>query len=192
MTETLMNVSNPYQGERRAGTVGFPLPGVEVRLAPDGEILVRGPNVFAGYREKPRRPPPMPSSPTLDDGPIALGSGPVISAPRTDGYLVIRGRTKELIISGGYNVYPAEVEDVLSRSSPGGRGGRDRNAVRGVGRGGHRLGGGRWAAALPRRPGPPSSPASAGRLQAAAWSVHVVAELPRNALGKVIKSRLGT
>ena len=53
MTETLMNVSNPYEGERRAGTVGFPLPGVEVRLADDGEILVRGPNVFDGYWHRP-------------------------------------------------------------------------------------------------------------------------------------------
>ncbi len=107
MTETIMNVSNPYDGERRAGTIGFPLPGVEVRLdQPSGEILLRGPNVFPGYwgREAATR------DAFTDDGWFRSGD---IGAHDPDGYLRIVGRAKELIISGGYNVYPREVEDVL-------------------------------------------------------------------------------
>ena len=109
MTETLMNVSNPYDGERRAGTVGFPLPGVEVRLDGDGssgEILLRGPNVFPGYwrRDDATR------DAFDDDGWFRTGD---VGSFDDDGYLSIVGRTKELIISGGYNVYPREIEDVL-------------------------------------------------------------------------------
>jgi malonyl-CoA/methylmalonyl-CoA synthetase len=107
MTETIMNVSNPYDGERRPGTVGFPLPGVEVRLAePTGEILLRGPNVFPGYwgREDATR------DAFTAEGWFRSGD---IGARDPDGYLRIVGRAKELIISGGYNVYPREVEDVL-------------------------------------------------------------------------------
>jgi malonyl-CoA/methylmalonyl-CoA synthetase len=109
MTETLMNVSNPYDGERRAGTVGFPLPGVELRLAerePAGEILVRGPNVFPGYWHRPDA-----THDAFDpDGWFHTGD---IGELDADGYLRIVGRSKELIISGGFNVYPREVEDVL-------------------------------------------------------------------------------
>jgi malonyl-CoA/methylmalonyl-CoA synthetase len=107
MTETIMNVSNPYDGERRAGTVGFPLPGVEVRLdEPSSEILLRGPNVFPGYwgREAATR------EAFTADGWFRSGD---IGARDGDGYLRIVGRAKELIISGGFNVYPREVEDVL-------------------------------------------------------------------------------
>ena len=111
LTETLMNSSNPYEGERRAGTVGFALPGVEIRLGEGDEILVRGPNVFGGYWEQPDA-----SRAVFDgDGWFATGD---IGAFDEDGYLSIVGRSKELIISGGYNVYPREVEDVL-RAYPG-------------------------------------------------------------------------
>lgn len=112
MTETLMNVSNPYDGERRPGTVGIPLPGVDLRLD-DGtdEILLRGPNVMPGYWER--------ADATADaftaDGWFKSGD---VGAFDENGYLRIVGRRKELIISGGYNVYPREVEDVL-RSHPG-------------------------------------------------------------------------
>jgi malonyl-CoA/methylmalonyl-CoA synthetase len=107
MTETIMNVSNPYDGERRAGTVGFPLPGVEVRLDDTtDEILLRGPNVFPGYW---RRPDATRDAFT-DDGWFRSGD---VGAFDPDGYLRIVGRAKELIISGGFNVYPREVEDVL-------------------------------------------------------------------------------
>lgn len=111
MTETVMNVSNPYDGERRAGTVGLPLPGVEMQLAADtDEILVRGPNVFDGYWDRPDA-----TAEAFHDGWFATGD---VGAFDPDGYLRIVGRRKELIISGGYNVYPREVEDVL-RSHPG-------------------------------------------------------------------------
>ncbi|MGH9047203.1 MAG: AMP-binding protein [Acidimicrobiales bacterium] len=109
-TETLLLVSNPLDGERRAGTVGFPLPGVELRLdEKTREILVRGPSVFAGYRELPET-----NAAAFTDGWFRTGDIGEID----DGYLRIVGRAKELIITGGYNVYPREVEDVL-RSFPG-------------------------------------------------------------------------
>lgn len=111
MTETVILTSNPYDGDRRAGTVGFPVPGVDLRLA-DGtdEIEVRGPNVFDGYWQRPDA-----NAASFRDGWFATGD---VGAFDDDGYLRIVGRTKELIISGGYNVYPREVEDVL-RTHPG-------------------------------------------------------------------------
>ncbi len=122
MTETLMITSNPYDGERRAGTVGFPLPGVEVRLSDDAEILVRGPSVFGGYW---RRPAADAAAFEVDgDGRPAWFRTGDLGADE-EGYLVVKGRSKELIISGGHNVYPAEVEDVLL-THPAGRGGRGR------------------------------------------------------------------
>ena len=111
MTETLMNTSNPYAGERRAGTVGFALPGVEVSLDATGEVLLRGPSVFDGYFE--RESANLEAFRDLGDG-----GGPWFATgdlgTDDDGYLVIRGRSKELIISGGFNVYPTEVEDIVS------------------------------------------------------------------------------
>ncbi|WP_419846009.1 AMP-binding protein [Candidatus Poriferisocius sp.] len=111
MTETIMLVSNPYDEERRAGAVGFPLPGVELRLAPDsGEVLVRGPNVFAGYWRRPDA-----TEEAFDEnGWFHTGD---LGEFDEDGYLRLQGRAKELIISGGLNVYPREVEDAL-RSHP--------------------------------------------------------------------------
>ncbi len=112
MTETAMNVSNPYDGERRPGSVGLPLPGVELRLdgggdgAAGGEILLRGPNVFSGYWERPEAT----AEAFTADGWFRTGDLGRLDA---DGYLRIDGRSKELIITGGFNVYPREVEDVL-------------------------------------------------------------------------------
>ncbi|MCU1451912.1 MAG: AMP-binding protein [Acidimicrobiales bacterium] len=113
MTETVMNLSNPYDGERRPGTVGIPLPGVEMRLehADDdptgpGEIQLRGPNVFAGYLNDPEAT----AATFTADGWFRTGD---IGELDDDGYVSIVGRSKELIISGGYNVYPREIEDVL-------------------------------------------------------------------------------
>jgi malonyl-CoA/methylmalonyl-CoA synthetase len=106
MTETLLTVSNPYDGERRPGTVGFPLPGVEVCTdGADGGLLVRGPSVFGGYWERPAA-----TDAAFDGGWFRTGD---VVTEDTDGYLTVRGRQTDLIISGGYNVYPAEVEDVL-------------------------------------------------------------------------------
>jgi malonyl-CoA/methylmalonyl-CoA synthetase len=105
MTETMMNVSNPHDGERRPGTVGLPLPGVELRL--DGaEILVRGPNVFPGYW----RNPAATAEAFAPGGWFRTGD---LGTLDERGYLRIEGRGKELIITGGYNVYPREVEELL-------------------------------------------------------------------------------
>ncbi len=104
MTETLMTLSNPYEGERRPGTVGFPFPGVEADVGDDGALLVRGPTVFSGYWERPAA-----TAESFDDGWFRTGDLGVVE----DGYVRLLGRSTELIISGGYNVYPAEVEDVL-------------------------------------------------------------------------------
>jgi len=107
MTETIMNVSNPHDGERRPGTVGLPLPGVELRLADgDGEVLLRGPNVFGGYWRNPQA-----TAEAFDaDGWFRTGD---LGSIDELGYLRIEGRSKELIITGGYNVHPREVEELL-------------------------------------------------------------------------------
>ena len=111
MTETAMLVSNPYEGERRPGSVGFPLPGVEVRLEGDpAEIQVKGPNVFSGYWERPEE-----NTAAFVDGWFRTGD---LGAIDPEGYLSIVGRAKELIISGGFNVYPREVEEVISEYEP--------------------------------------------------------------------------
>ena len=108
MTETVMLVSNPYEEERRPGAVGFPLPGVEVRLkGQPPEIQVKGPNVFQGYWERPEA-----NEEAFDGDWFRTGD---LGALDVDGYLSIVGRAKELIISGGFNVYPREVEDVISQ-----------------------------------------------------------------------------
>lgn len=116
MTETNMNTSNPLHGERRAGTVGPPLPGVEVRVVdsagdplPDGEtgdLQVRGPNVFKGYWRMPEKT----AEDFTGDGFFNTGDKAVIS---DDGYVSIVGRAKDMIISGGLNVYPKEIEQLL-------------------------------------------------------------------------------
>ncbi len=117
MTETNMNTSNPFDGERRAGTVGFPLPGVDLKVAdpgtgetlPQGEIgviEVRGPNVFQGYWEMPEKT----AAELREDGFFITGDLGRIDA---DGYVHIVGRGKDLIISGGFNIYPKEIELLL-------------------------------------------------------------------------------
>ena len=105
MTETFMNISNPYDGERRAGTVGFPLPGVSVRMEA-GEVLVRGRNVFAGYWRK----PDATRAAFTDDGYFRTGD---LASMSDDGYYTLQGRKSDLIISGGFNIYPREVEELL-------------------------------------------------------------------------------
>jgi malonyl-CoA/methylmalonyl-CoA synthetase len=105
MSETLMNMSNPYEGERRAGTVGFPLPGVSARIV-DGEIQLRGPNIFLGYwrREEATRA-------AFVEGWFRTGD---IATVSEDGYYTLCGRKSDLIISGGFNIYPREIEEFLS------------------------------------------------------------------------------
>jgi len=117
MTETGMNCSNPLEGERRIGSVGFPLPGTEVRfvdsesraLLPDGEIgelELRGPNVFKSYWKQPGKT----SESFSADGWFKTGD---LGFRSDDGYITLCGRSKDLIISGGLNIYPPEVERVL-------------------------------------------------------------------------------
>jgi malonyl-CoA/methylmalonyl-CoA synthetase len=117
MTETIMNLTNPYDGERRPGTVGAPFPGQEARIVDivtrrpiedetPGEIQVRGPHVFRGYWERPDA-----TAEAFDtEGWFNTGD---LGWRSRDGYYTISGRARELIISGGFNVYPREVEEVL-------------------------------------------------------------------------------
>lgn len=118
MTETSMNLTNPYEGERRPGTVGKPFPGQEARvvardtracLPPGeiGEIEIRGPHVFSGYWNQPQATAEVFSP----DGWFKTGD---LGWYSEDGYYTITGRARELIISGGYNIYPREIEDVLA------------------------------------------------------------------------------
>jgi acyl-CoA synthetase (AMP-forming)/AMP-acid ligase II len=109
MTETLLTVSNPLYGARRPGSIGFPLPGTEVVLDDEqggAELRVRGPTVFAGYFDRPAQ-----TSERFDGEWFVTGDIGVVE----DGYIRLLGRVTEVVISGGHNVYPAEVEDVLSR-----------------------------------------------------------------------------
>ena len=116
MTETNMNTSNPYGGDRRAGTVGLPLPDVELRVAdasgtelPRGEtgvVEVRGPNLFQGYWNMPEKT----AEDMRADGFFITGD---LGVQDAEGYVTIVGRGKDLIISGGYNIYPKELELLL-------------------------------------------------------------------------------
>jgi malonyl-CoA/methylmalonyl-CoA synthetase len=117
MTETNMNTSNPYTGARKPGTVGLPLPGTEIRIVdkngsavPQGEvgmITARGPNVFQGYWRRPDKT----RAELHADGFFVTGD---LGRQDSDGYISIVGRGKELVITGGLNVYPREVETSLN------------------------------------------------------------------------------
>ena len=197
MSETVMLTSNPYlpqDGERRAGSVGFPLPGVDLRVVddvgqglPDGEIggiEVRGPNVFKGYWRMPQKT----REDFTTDGFFKTGDVGRIDA---QGYVSIVGRSKDLIISGGYNVYPAEIESYLNDIA-----GVAESALVGVP---HPDFGEVGIAIVIARPGQVLDArlilaTLKGRL--ANFKVpkrcFVVAELPRNAMGKVQKNVLRT
>ncbi len=195
MSETTMLTSNPCRasdGERRGGTVGFPLPGVELRVVSDkgtpltrgsiGNIEVRGPNVFKGYWRMPEKT----AAEFTSDLWFKTGDVGQVDA---DGYVTIVGRSKDLIISGGYNVYPAEIESVLNELP-----GVAESAVVGVPhpdfgeavvafvveRAGTGLDGASLIAALKPRIANFKVPKQ----------IFVVAELPRNAMGKVQKNLL--
>jgi malonyl-CoA/methylmalonyl-CoA synthetase len=116
MTETLMNVSNPYVGERRPGTVGKPLPltavrvrdeqGLDVADGTSGELWVRGPNVCHGYWRRPDA-----TAAAFVDGWFRTGD---VGVRANDGYITLEGRRSDLIISGGFNIYPREIEELLT------------------------------------------------------------------------------
>jgi malonyl-CoA/methylmalonyl-CoA synthetase len=193
MTETSMNTSNPYDGERIAGTVGFPLPGIEIRIAhPEtgavmptdaiGVIEVKGPNVFSGYWRMPERT----AAEFRPDGFFVTGD---LGAVDSRGYIRIVGRSKDLIISGGYNVYPKEVETEIDAVE-----GVLESAVFGVR---HTDFGEAVTAAVVRRPGAALTEgdllrAIRERLARYKLPKHVIFldELPRNTMGKVQKNVL--
>ncbi|MEO7964908.1 MAG: AMP-binding protein [Gemmatimonadaceae bacterium] len=115
MSETLMNIGNPYEGERRPGSVGFPFPGLSARIVGSdgshvadgeiGELLVRGPNVIRGYWRRPEA-----DTEAFVDGWFRTGD---LAQRSEDGYYTLCGRRSDLIISGGFNIYPREIEEVL-------------------------------------------------------------------------------
>jgi malonyl-CoA/methylmalonyl-CoA synthetase len=192
MSEAGMITSNPLSGERRGGTVGLPLPGVSVRVADEqdrplrvgevGGIQIKGPNVFKGYWRMPDK--------TRDeftaDGWFRTGD---VGQFDRDGYLAIVGRAKDLIISGGYNVYPKEIELAIDAIP-----GVAESAA--VGLPHPDLGEG-VSAAVVLRTGAQLTEADivgALRKELAGYKVpkrvFVVSELPRNAMGKVQKNVL--
>jgi malonyl-CoA/methylmalonyl-CoA synthetase len=192
MSEAGMITSNPLRAERRAGTVGLPLPGVSVRIADEsdrplsagaaGAIQVKGDNVFRGYWRLPERT----REEFTGDGWFRTGD---IGTFDTDGYLSIVGRAKDLIISGGYNVYPKEVELAIDQLP-----GVQESAVVGVP---HPDFGEAVTAIVVPAKGAELNEAgivSALRSQLANYKlpkrVHIVDELPRNAMGKVQKNVL--
>ena len=195
MSETVMLTSNPYRaedGERRGGTVGFPLPGVSLRVQDDdgqplptgeiGGIQVRGPNVFAGYWRMPEKT----REEFTADGWFKTGD---VGKVDERGYITIVGRSKDLIITGGYNVYPAEIEGYLNDMP-----GVAESAV--IGAPHPDFGEGVLALVVPK-PGAQldgAAMAAALKSQIANFKVpkqvFVVAELPRNTMGKVQKNLL--
>ena len=193
MTETNMNTSNPYDGERRVGSVGFPLPGVDIKISnPEtgvevaagetGMIEVRGPNVFLGYWRKPEKT----ALELRDNGFFISGDLGKIDA---DGYVHIVGREKDLIISGGYNIYPKQIETEIDLLE-----GVLESAVFGVR---HADLGEAVAVAVVPLAGVELDPEQLVHSLEASLAkfklprkVFVVDELPRNAMGKVQKNSL--
>jgi malonyl-CoA/methylmalonyl-CoA synthetase len=200
MSETVMLTSNPYtadprygnQSERRGGTVGFPLPGVSLRVQDDagqevaagevGGIQVKGPNVFAGYWQMPEKT----AEEFTADGYFKTGD---VGRVDPDGYVTIVGRSKDLIISGGYNVYPAEIEGYINTLE-----GVAESAVVGVPDADF---GEVGVAVVIAKPGARLEPANilaVLKTMLANFKIpkrcYVVPELPRNTMGKVQKNLL--
>ncbi|NHH99129.1 malonyl-CoA synthase [Oceanimonas sp. MB9] len=193
MTETNMNTSNPYHGERKPGTVGQPLPGTELRITdresgaalPRGEtgmIELRGPNIFKGYWRMPEKT----KAEFRSDGFFITGD---LGRVDEEGYLHIVGRDKDLVISGGYNVYPKEIEQLIDELP-----GVSESAVIGVPH--PDLGEGVTAVVVPK-PGATPNEAEirqllSDRLARYKQPKHIllVESLPRNVMGKVQKNQL--
>jgi malonyl-CoA/methylmalonyl-CoA synthetase len=189
MSETIMNISNPYAGERRPGSVGFPLPGISVRLLDSegrpvaggetGEVHLKGPNIFAGYwrRDDATRA-------AFRDGYFRTGD---LAVRSSDGYYTLCGRKSDLIISGGFNIYPREIEEFLEEQD-----GVAEAAVAGVPdrvRGEVPI-----AYVVATKPVDPAELEASCRAKLASFKIPrqfiVVDKLPRNALGKVQKHLL--
>jgi malonyl-CoA/methylmalonyl-CoA synthetase len=196
MTETLMNTSNPYDGVRKPASVGLPLPGIAIRVVNavtggvetdvdvTGTLEVRGPNVFAGYWRDPEKT----RGEFTADGWFKTGD---LGRIDRDGYVHIVGRAKDLVISGGYNVYPKEVEAELDALS-----GVVESAVFGVPH--PDFGEGVTAVVVPQPAAVLSEAQIIDSLQArlARYKIPkrilLIEELPRNTMGKVQKNVLRT
>ena len=190
MSETGMSCSNPLHGERRAGSVGPALPGVTAKVVDDngqpcprgqvGNLLVKGDHVFAGYWKLPEKT----ASEFTDDGFFITGDLATLS---DDDYVSIVGRGKDLIITGGLNVYPKEIEDVLNEQA-----GVVESAVVGVAH--EDFGEGIVAVLVGQGPLDFDALSDSVRDQLAAFKLprrwHQVDELPRNTMGKVQKNLL--
>lgn len=190
MTETLMNISNPYDGERRPGSVGFPLPGITVRVVngegrdipngETGEVYLKGPNVFAGYWRRDEATRNAFDGEWFRTGDLCIRTA--------DGYHTLCGRRSDLIISGGFNIYPREIEEFLMEQP-----GVAEAAVAGEP---HAVRGEVPVAYLVPREGTIDTAAIEATCRAnfASFKIprrfEIVAKLPRNALGKVQKHLL--
>jgi malonyl-CoA/methylmalonyl-CoA synthetase len=181
ITEGGIVVSNPYDGPRQPGRVGYPLPGVEVRLGEQSEVLLRGGQVFSGYWRNEAA-----TREVLVDGWLHTGD---VGEIGEDGTLAIRGRIKEMIISGGFNVYPREVELVLEQHP-------DVAEVAVVGVPSERWGEEVMAFVVARRPVRPEELIAFARERLSTYkcprAVKFIDELPRNAMGKVQRGELDT
>jgi malonyl-CoA/methylmalonyl-CoA synthetase len=200
MSETAMLVSNPYKGKRVAGSVGLPLPQTQVRIIDDegricgvnqiGAIQVKGPNIFKGYWQMPEKTKEeFTSDGWFKTGDMGRWGGRTSSGPVPDDYVCIVGRSKDLIISGGYNVYPKEIESFIDDMP-----GVDETAVIGiphpdfgeavmaviVPKDGAKLDGAKIIAELKSKIANFKVPKR----------IEIVKELPRNAMGKVQKNLL--
>jgi malonyl-CoA/methylmalonyl-CoA synthetase len=178
MSEAVIITTNPLDGDRLAGSVGYPLPGVDLRIGEDEVIQIKGPSVFSGYWRMPEKT----AEEFTADGFFVTGD---VGRRDPDGRLWISGRSKDLIISGGYNVYPKEVELVLDELP-----GVVESAVIGVP---HKdFGEGVVAVVIGR--GDEAAMIAEARRQLAAYKtpkrIVFVDDLPRNAMGKVQKNLL--
>jgi malonyl-CoA/methylmalonyl-CoA synthetase len=203
MSETVMLTSNPYdavEGQRIGGTVGKPLPGVEVRVVDDagkalppgeiGNIQVRGPNVFSGYWRMPEKTrEEFTADGWFKTGDVGRWGGEINGRAVPVDYVSIVGRSKDLIISGGYNVYPKEIESVIDDMP-----GVEESAVIGVP---HPDFGEAVVAVVVPRNGAQLDPSAIqdelkGRIAnfKVPKQVHVAGQLPRNTMGKVQKNVL--
>lgn len=192
MTETSMITSNPLEGERVAGTVGYALPGIEVRVADEtgnplppntvGSVELKGPNVFAGYWQMPEKT----AGEFYDDGFFITGD---LGSLANDGRLSLVGRSKDLIISAGYNIYPKEIEAIIDEVP-----GVVESAVFGIPH--NEFGESVIAVVVASKNGPASETSilETTGMQIARFKqprkVFLVEELPRNAMGKVQKNIL--
>lgn len=200
MSETAMLVSNPYKGQRVAGSVGLPLPQTQVRVVNEdgklcgvneiGSIQVKGPNIFKGYWQMPEKTKAeFTSDGWFKTGDMGRWGGQTSSGPVPDNYLCIVGRSKDLIISGGYNVYPKEIESFIDDMA-----GVDESAVIGIPH--PDFGEAVMAVVVPKSGAQLNAAQIISELKGKIANfkvpkrVEIVKELPRNAMGKVQKNVL--